>query len=223
MTTRALQTSDSRIPIKAGDKWLLMGTSGSGKTTAGKLLNRSIAKLYPETQHYILDTKHTGDFDHYPNIVQSNRAPNRMKPNDRYQVWQPLLIYPEEVEKWLWMIFNSPPALLWINELYALKYKGVGNYSDMYAIIQRAGRTKPITVITETQKLGKIPADAIEQATHRLGFYMEGTYNKFIRSEMLKSERVPNPSDNYGFFYQHVNGRGEPAYYRDIQQFLNMR
>lgn len=146
-----------------------------------------------------------------------------MKPNDRYQVWQPLLIYPEEVEKWLWTIFNSPPALLWINELYALKYKGVGNYSDVYAIIQRAGRTKPITVLTETQKLGKIPGDAIEQATHRLGFYMEGTYNKYVRSEMLKGERVQNPIDNYGFHYQHVNGRGEPQYYRDIQQFLNMR
>lgn len=200
-----------------------MGTSGSGKTTAAKLLNRSIAKLYPETQHYILDTKHDGDFDTYPNIIQSNKAPNRMKPNDRYQVWQPLLIYPEEVEKWLWTIFNSPPALLWINELYALKYKGVGNYSDVYAIIQRAGRTKPITVLTETQKLGKIPGDAIEQATHRLGFYMEGTYNKYVRSEMLKGERVQNPIDNYGFHYQHVNGRGEPQYYRDIQQFLNMR
>lgn len=201
-----------------------MGTSGSGKTTAAKLLDKSIGRLYPETHHYILDTKHDGDFDGYPNITQGDRAPSRIsKKGQFYQVWQPFLLHPEEIERWLWMVFNDPPAVLWINELYALKYKGVGNYSDMYSIIQKAGRTKPITSITETQKLGKIPSDAIEQATHRLGFYMEGTYNKYIRSEMLKGERVPNPIDNYGFHYQHVNGRGEPSYYRDIQHFLGMK
>lgn len=200
-----------------------MGTSGSGKTTAAKYLNRVIHELYPETSHYILDTKHDGDFDGYPNIVSSSRAPLALGKKQRYQVWQPLLIYPEEVEKWLGMVFNQPPALLWINELYVLKYKGAQNFSDMYSIIQRAGRTKPITTMTETQKLGKIPTDAYEQATHRLGFYIEGQYNKFIRSEMLKSEQVLNPSDTYGFHYQHVNGRGDPPYYRDIQQFLGVR
>ena len=110
-----------------------------------------------------------------------------------------------------------------VDELYTMKYKGVGNYSDMYSIIQRAGRGKGITTITHTQKLGKIPPDAYEQAVHRLGFYMEGTYNKFIRSELLKAERVPNPSDNFGFYYQHKDGRGEPQYFRDIQHFLGMR
>lgn len=220
---KKLSMSNSR-KIEAGERWLLMGTSGSGKTTAGKLLDKAIGRLYPEMNHYILDTQHMGDFDNYPGIVQSNRAPKAsMIGQGKYQVWQPLLRYPTEIEKWLWDIFEVGPCILMIDELHVLKYKGVANYSDAYSVIQRAGRARKITSISHTQKLGKIPTDAYEQATHRLGFYMEGVYNKFIRSEMLKSERVPMPVDTYGFHYQHINGRGEPEYYRDIQQFLGIR
>ena len=199
-----------------------MGTSGSGKTTAGKMLDRVIGQLYPDVPHYVLDTQHAGDFDNYDGIVQSNRAPASAPKKGKYQIWQPLMRKPDEIEKWLWWVFDGGPSILMIDELYTLKYQGTNNYSDAYSVIQRAGRARKITCITHTQKLGKIPADAYEQATHRLGFYMEGTYNKFIRSEMLKFERCPMPSDNYGFHYQHINGRGEPEYYRDIQQFLGL-
>lgn len=199
-----------------------MGTSGSGKTTAGKLLDKTIGNLYPEMPHYVLDTQHMGDFDSYEGIIQSTKAPTALAKPGRYQVWQPLIRRPDEIETWLWKVFEGGPAILIIDELYTLKYAGTANYSDAYSVIQRAGRARRITCITHTQKLGKIPSDAYEQATHRLGFYMEGTYNKFIRSEMLKFERCPNPSDNYGFHYQHINGRGEPQYYRDIQQFLGI-
>jgi hypothetical protein len=137
-----------------------------------------------------------------------------------YQIWQPLILYPDEIEKWLEQIFNRPPAIVMIDELYVLKYKGAQNYSNMYSVLQRAGRARNITTITHTQKMGKISPDAYEQSTHRLGFYMEGTYNLFIRSQMLKGERVPNPTDQYGFHYQHINGRGTPIYYRNIQEFL---
>jgi len=119
------------------------------------------------------------------------------------------------------MIFNHPPAVLMVDELYVLKRKNM--YSEMYTILQRAGRARGITTISHTQKLAKIPPDAYEQSTHRLGFYMEGTYNKYIRSELLKSERVPNPTHEHGFHYQHINGRGEPFYYHSIQHFLGER
>lgn len=209
-----------RIKIAQGERWILMGTSGSGKTTAGKLIDKKMLQLYPDTKHYILDTQHTGDFAAYSGIHMSNRAPDVIKKNQIYQVWQPLLRIPDEIEKWLGQIFDRPPAIVLIDELYVLKYKGTSNYSDMYSIIQRAGRARNITCITHTQKLGKIPPDAYEQSTHRLGFYMEGSYNQFIRSQMLKNDRTPNPVDQYGFHYQHINGRGTPIYYRNIQEFL---
>jgi len=161
-----------------------------------------------------------GDFTGYEGIVTRSKTPDVPKPKQMYQIWQPLLIYPDEIEKWLGQIFERAPAVILIDELYVLKYKGVGNYSNMYSVIQRAGRARDITTITHTQKLGKIPPDAYEQSTHRLGFYMEGTYNQFIRSQMLKMERIPNPIDTYGFHYQHINGRGIPPYYKNIQQFL---
>jgi len=195
-----------------------MGTSGSGKTTAGKKIDRKIFQLFPDDHHYVLDTQHQGDFG--IGLVQ-DRAPGLPKRGNMYQIWQPLRVIPDEIEKWLDMIFNHPPAVLMVDELYVLKYRR--DYSEMYTIIQRAGRARGITTISHTQKLAKVPTDAYEQSTHRMGFYIEGVYNKYIRSELLKSERVPNPTHDYGFYYQHINGRGEPFYYRDIQHFLGER
>src|SRR5271169_1329170 len=136
-----------RIRIKQGERWLLMGTSGSGKTTAGKVIDRQLLRLYPETKHYILDTQHMGDFDGMPGLIGGNKAPDVIKKNQTYQIWQPLLRHPDEVEKWLEQIFNRPPAIVMVDELYVLKYKGAQNYSDMYSILQRAGRGRDITTI----------------------------------------------------------------------------
>ena len=199
-----------------------MGTSGSGKTYAGKRLDKELLKLFPELPHYVLDTQHMGDFDDYENIIQNNRAPKTDLGKQRYQIWQPFIRYPDQIEKWLWGIFEGGPSILMIDELHALKYSGQQNYSDAYSVIQRAGRARRITTITHTQKLHKIPADAFEQATHRLGFYMDGRYNQLIRSDMLKMEKAPQPHDDHGFYYQHINGRGEATYYEDIQEFLGL-
>ena len=209
-----------KIQIKQGERWLLMGTSGSGKTTGAKMIDKQLFRVYSQTKHYILDSQGMGDFDTYSGIIRTNKSPDVIKKKDTYQVWQPLLLDPEQIERWLEQIFNRPPAVLMIDELYVLKYKGAQNYSDMYATLQCAGRGRDITTITHTQKLAKIPPAAYEQATHRLGFYMDGLYNRSIRSELLKSEKVPNPVDTFGFYYQHVNGRGNPPYYRDIYEFL---
>src|SRR5882672_9363467 len=104
--------SPQKIRVKMGDRWILMGTSGSGKTTALKYLDSMYTKLFPDARHYILDSKHDGDFDSFPGVVVSDRAPNRPNGNARYQVWQPIKILPDEIEKWLWNIRHDPPAVL---------------------------------------------------------------------------------------------------------------
>lgn len=199
-----------------------MGTSGSGKTTAGKLIDRVLKSLYPDLPHYILDTQGLDDFDNYSGIIESNRAPTQLAKKGQYIIWRPIVKHPQEIEKWLWGIFDGGPSILLIDELYALKYKGAGNYSDAYSALQCAGRGRKITTITHTQKFGKINPDAYQQATHRLGFYMDGTYNKYIRSEMMKCEHCAMPDDKFGFYYQHINGRGNPEYYSSIQDFLGL-
>jgi hypothetical protein len=195
-----------------------MGTSGSGKTTALKLLDRKMIRLFPTSRHYIFDSKHDGDFDEYAGRVPGDVCPPKPGANDRYQVWQPVKLIPAEIEKWLWQIRHDAPAIVEIDELYSLVYKR-GEYSEEYNILQKTGRSLPVMSISLTQELSKIPPNAYKQSIHRLGFYLEGRYDQLIRSDMLK-HRVENPSDLFGFYYQHQNGRGEPDYFPDIQHFL---
>ena len=207
------------MKVRAGDRFLLIGTSGSGKTTAAKLLDRALAKLYPYHRHYILDSKHDGDFDRYPGIVKGDLAPGKPGRNQRYQVWQPLQEDPEQIEQWLWNIRHDAPAFVLIDELYTLVYKR-NEYSREFNIIQKTGRSLPVGSIVLTQELSRIPANAYKQSVHRFGFYVEGEYDTRLRNLMLKYPKLENPEHEHGFYYQHINARGEPAYFESIQHFL---
>jgi len=198
-----------------------MGTSGCGKTTALKYLDAAWTRIYPTVRHYILDSKMDGEFDSWPGRITSDICPKRPDRNARYQVWQMVKIIPEEVERWLWQIRHDAPALVEIDELSTLVYKR-GAYSDEYNILQKMGRSLPIGSLTLTQELSRVPPNAYKQATHRLGFYIDGRYDRQIRNELLKA-KVSDPEDKYGVYYQHINGRGEPRYFPDIQAFLGVR
>lgn len=171
-------------------------------------------------RHFVLDSKFDGDFDSWPGRVQQDRAPGRPGPNQRYQVWQPIKLIPEEIERWLWLIRHSGPAILEIDELVHLCY-GRNTYSDEYNIILKTGRSLKIGVITLTQELSRIPPNAYKQSNHRLGFYIEGRYDKMIRDDLLKW-KVADPPDTFGFYYQNRDARGQPRYYRTIQEFLGV-
>jgi len=199
-----------------------MGTSGSGKTPAAKLLDRKLARLYPYHRHYILDSKHDGDFDKYPGVVRGDMAPGKPDRNSRYQVWQPIQEEPDQIEQWLWMIRHDAPAFLLIDELYTLVYKR-NEYSREFNILQKTGRSLPVGSIVLTQELSKIPANAYKQSVHRFGFYIEGEYDTRIRNLMLKFPKLEQPEHEFGFYYQHIKSRGEPAYYESIQAFLRDR
>jgi hypothetical protein len=172
-------------------------------------------------RHYIFDSKFDGDFDSFPGRVQSDLCPRRPGGNERYQVWQPVKLIPEQIEKWLWQVRHDGPAILEIDELVHLVYKR-NMYSDEYNIIQKTGRSLHVGTITLTQELGKIPPNAYNQSNHRLGFYIEGRYNRMVRGDLLKFP-VGEPEDQFGLYYQHINGRGEPHYYSTIQKFLGVK
>ena len=206
--------------MKPGDKWVLIGTSGCGKTTALKYLDAAYQRLFPHMRHYVFDSKFEGDFDSWPGRVQGDLAPRKPGGNERYQVWQPIKLIPEEIEKWLWQIRHDAPAVLMIDELVHLVYKS-GSYSDEYNIILKTGRSLPVGVITLTQELSRIPQNAYKQSQHRLGFYVDkaARYDKQIRDALLK-EQVDDPQHEHGFYYQHINGRTGPQYFPSVQKFL---
>jgi len=194
-----------------------MGVTNSGKTTALKYLDRMIFSLFPTVRHYILDTKIEGDdFAFYEGVHIGSHAPK--PPKKRYQVWRCPKVIPEQLEKWLWGIRKDAPAFLCVDELHSLCY-GRNAYSDEYNLIQKWGRAAPIGVVTGTQELVRIPPNAFKQSTHRLRFYMEGRYDRSIANDMIK-RKVEEPVDPFGVYYQHINRREEPLYFKDIQTLL---
>ncbi len=118
------------------------------------------------------------------------------------------------------MIFNSGPSVLAVDELVHLCYRP-NVYSDEYNKILKLGRSKKIGVITLTQEFSRIPPNSYKQSNHRLGFYMDGDYDKRVRNQLLKA-KVDDPADKFGFYYQHRDARGNPQYFPTIQKFLGV-
>ncbi len=185
-----------------------------------KALDRHLGRLYPTHRHYIFDSKDDGDYDDYPGRVGTDTCPPRCTGNQLYQVWSPVHRIPEEIEKWLDQILHDAPAILDVDELVHLKY-GAKLYSPNYETIQKTGRSKHIITLTGTQALARIPPEAYEQATHRFGFYIDkaARYSRQALTALLKAD-VPDPSDEFGFYYQSEKGRGDPLYFSSIQMFL---
>lgn len=178
--------------------------------------------MYPQARFYIFDSKFAGDFDGYPGRVMSDLAPGRPPANQRVQVWQPVLIDPEQVERWLWQVLHDPPAILFVDELVHLCY-GRKSFSENYSRIQKLGRMLPIGCITCTQELVDIPRNALGQATHIARFRLNLPYEqRLMKSIMHAKEEMPEPADHHGFYYGSVTSREEPQYYPDAQHFLKI-
>ncbi len=152
----------------------------------------------------------------------SDLAPGRPSSNQRVQVWQPVLLDPEQIERWLWTVMHDPPAILFVDELVHLCY-GKRDFSENYARIQKLGRMLPIGCITCTQELVGIPRNALGQATHIARFRLNLPYERqLMKSIMHASGDLEEPPDYHGFYYGCVLSREEPRYFRDAQSFLKI-
>lgn len=143
------------------------------------------------------------------------------KPRGQYQVWQPIIEIPEEMEKWLYRVRKDPPAMLVIDELLSMIYKP-NQASLEYSRILKMGRALPVGVVTLTQELAGIPRNAMAQRTHVVRFYMGNMpYEVNLMNKFMKSP-VEEPADTYGFYYQHAASRTPPQYFADYRNFFGV-
>lgn len=187
------------------------------------MLAGSLSRLYPNARFYILDSKFAGDFDQYAGRIMSDLAPGKPGSNQRIQVWQPVILRPEEAEKWLWQVLHDPPAILFVDELVHLCY-GKKDFSENYSRIQKLGRMLPIGCITCTQELVDIPRNALGQATHIARFRLNLPYEQILMKKVMHAKKdIEEPLDEHGFFYACTTRRAEPQYFSSAQHFLNSR
>lgn len=219
MERSPISLTNSRIRVKPGDNWLIPGRKGSGKTTFGKLLTNQLLQMYPTSRLYVLDIK-LRDFNSYPGIYQGDSLPPKLTGNQRVQVWQPIVLEPETVERWLYRIRHDPPAILQVDELLALCY-GKRDTSDEFTRITKLGRALPIATVAQTQELVDIPRGALSQPDHIVRFRLKHPYEIRLMNYMMGQE-LDEPKDPYGFYYNYAEKDGNPIYYNSAQKFLGL-
>ena len=187
------------------------------------MLTNSLMKLYPTHSLYVMDFK-LRDFNNYPGIYQGDELPPKRLNNQRVQVWQPLSINPEVVERWLFRIRHDAPAILQIDELLALSYKK-GLSSPEFTTITKLGRALPIITIAQTQELVEIPRGALSQPDHIVRFRLKMPYERRLMDNMLgatEEEGLSEPAEPWGFWYGHAEIDAPPIYYDSAQTFLGL-
>lgn len=212
------QSSKSKVKVKAGDNWVLVGRKGSGKTTFGKRLLQSLRELYPTHHTYVLDIK-MRDFQEFSGIVQSETAPPLVTDSKPFQIWQPLGKYSGEIERWLYTIrTEDAPAIVYIDELLALQYTKTKT-SIEFRDMQRLGRNLPIITIAGTQELVEIPRSVISQGDHYVRFRLKHPYEQHLMDRLLGKE-VDEPEGKYGFYYNHADSHEQPDYFDTYEHFF---
>lgn len=222
--SKPLSVENGRISVLPGDNWLFAGRKGSGKTTAGKIVSEPLMKLYPYMRLYVFDGK-MRDFNNYPNIVRTEDGslPPPLKGNERVQVWQPVVIIPENVERWLFRVRQDAPAILQIDELLFLCYGPNG--SEELTRITKLGRGLPILTLIHTQELVKIPRGVITQPDHVIRMRLKSRYERHLLNDFMNVEedtKLPEPADRYGLWYGNAANDKQPIYYPNIQALIGL-
>lgn len=215
------------IAYALGEHWLVCGMTGCGKTTFCSRLAKQIIRDY-NVPEYILDLKPATEFDSYPGLIRDPMPPGMIESGQ--QVWRPTLpgnlrqdfalldAYFGQILTW------GQPCILWINELGKITYGERDPVApDKYNQVMQTAREFGITVIAETQKLGKIPAAAKGQSKHavRMRLSPAEEYSQRIGNRLAGlPPGTPEPRAEHGFFYHNLFGTEPGRYYASHSDFF---
>jgi hypothetical protein len=199
------------MKIKANDRILLAGKTGSGKTYFAAHLLRPVTRLV------VVDPKAT--LGSWP--LQEPRGFDwsnfgRGKPG-RYRILPPITDDPEGwYEQLFEQLYGYGNLVLYIDEAYAVVPPGARPGKWLSAMYTR-GRERGIGVWAATQRPAWIPLFLMSEAdwliVFRLNLELDRRRMATIAGDMVL-RRIP---DEHGFWLYHVEDE-EPTYYRTIVQ-----
>lgn len=227
------------LNINIGDRWAVIGGTGSGKTWFDRVLLKTIVgqaaasgRLVPV---YILDTKLQGDFSEFtrPDIGQvarGNDLPKLLSPKERrpFLVWQPeeddLDLYDAFFKK----IYQARRScIVLIDELSSITNTNASRFPRYYDILLKQGRGMDIGLISNTQSPAYVPANLVRQATHLLRFRLNDEYDSKKLAKQLGRQYGDewNPPDEFGFLYRNLSRpklTNPTVYYKNMQEFFGL-
>lgn len=236
----APRSSDSRAPItiRAGDRWVLLGASGTGKTTFALMLIAALWRFYRVPTN-ILNTKPDDKVSTFrpsgvttgrgfPLVtITKNAAPQPLKVWG-VQNWEPednpideYAIYMERIRQ-MARGKRGVPSIFYADELANLGGNSGDTYPPEMSRLLKQARSLKVTTILGNQGYAKMPRDVIGQATHLVVFALRLSYD---RREVAKQLDIDELTIDHPFGFWHTRlDRIEPAvYYRDAQSFFGQR
>lgn len=219
-----LSREPGEIEMSLADRWLIVGTTGSGKTTATRELLRQLRGFYPGLNIYILDSKAVGDFDHMGGVMYTRDEPPDPLPSGAGQifVWQPSRDDLDAYDDWLAKLLKSPdPFVLDIDELSSITTRG-GDSPLNFQRLMKQGRGKRKSVVNCTQELAYIPRQVVTQTTHILRFQLLGEYDPRAGNRLVRRAARASEPPRFGFYYSRADKPEEAVLYRSYRDFFGL-
>jgi len=225
------------MQIQVGDRWSIIGASGSGKTTFSRQLLMTLAKgTRGCVPIYILDTKNggaAGDFKAFyqrgmGQRVRGNTLPKLFVPagTSPFLVWQPedddLVMY----EEFLQSLYKAKnPLVVYYDELGSLTNATATKFPASYDKLLKQGRGLNKGSISVTQSPSYIPPNLLRQTTHVVRMHINDEYDAKKLGKVLGRKAQEEPVDEYGFFYRNCMkpiAKSPVEYYKDYKEFFGL-
>lgn len=227
------------IDILVGDRWSIIGATGSGKT----VLSRELLKFYAKQTYrenygflvpiYILDTKCQGDFKFFEQktmgkVVRGNIVPTPHMPRHQpFLVWQPEEDNFEMYNEFFKGIYqsaklNHTPSIIYIDELSSIQ-NSLGKAPRYYDILLKQGRGMHNGVISVTQSPSFIPSNLLRQTTHAIRMHLNDDYDTKKLTKIMGVESLEPPEHDYGFWYRNCTKpikKAKAKYFSDFKEFM---
>lgn len=224
------------IKIKVGDRWCIVGGTGSGKTVLCRqlinILHNATAGRVPIV---IIDSKIVGDFNAYEarkdltQVIRGNNAAavvkNYMKKS--ITIWRPESDDFEQYEELLRGIYlngrnKNQPCIIVIDELSSI-CNGAGKAPKHWEVLNKQGRAMHIGMLNLTQSPSYIPTSLMRQATHLIRMHLNDEYDILKLSRVMGREVESHPEDDYGFWYRNClkpKHKSPAMYFSDFKPFI---
>ena len=226
------------INIKVGDRWAIIGSTGSGKT----VLSREVLKVYYHATAGrvpigIIDSKAQGDFKQFESrkdlcqVLETNDASKVVKAlwKKPFTVWRPEEDDPEMYNRYFHDVYMSArkhrtASITFVDELSSIT-TSAGKPPRYYDILLKQGRGMNNGLISVTQAPSFVPANLVRQATHIIRMQLNDVYDIRKLAKVIGPEALEPPPDDYGFWYRNCMKpvhKSPAQYFGDFKDFIGL-
>lgn len=211
------------MQVSLEDRWLILGATGTGKTTYARELLKHLHAFYPDVPIYILDSKGYNDFAQWHGsggLWASEVMPPPI--TEGIQVWQPGIDDQDTYAQWFEQLLKTPgSAITLIDEISSIGKKK-GEAPREFERLLKQGRALGKLTINCSQEMAGVPKQIKSQTTHVVRFRMAATGydNQQANRIMGRANNDPEPRAQYGFFYRRIDKFMEPVEYPSFRDFF---